>query len=59
DYGILVDLDDQKQLKDAIIEALEKKWDHGKIIKYASENNWENVARKVLQELNDIVAIFV
>ena len=59
DYGILVDLDDQKQLKDAIIEALKKKWDHGKIIKYASENNWENVARKVLQELNDIVAIFV
>jgi glycosyltransferase involved in cell wall biosynthesis len=59
DYGILVDLDDQKQLKDAILEALEKKWDHGKIIKYASENNWENVARKVLQELNDIVAIFV
>ena len=58
DYGILVDLDDQKQLKDAIIEALEKKWDHGKIIEYASENNWENVARKVLQELNDIVAIF-
>nr|QNO45262.1 D-inositol-3-phosphate glycosyltransferase [Methanosarcinales archaeon ANME-2c ERB4]QNO46819.1 D-inositol-3-phosphate glycosyltransferase [Methanosarcinales archaeon ANME-2c ERB4] len=57
-YGILVDLDDQKQLKDAIIEALEKKWDHRKIIEYASENNWENVARKVLQELNDIVAIF-
>ena len=58
-YGILVDLDDQKQLKDAIIEALEKKWDHQKIIEYASENNWENVARKVLQELNNIVAIFV
>ena len=54
DYGILVDLDDQKQLKDAIIEALEKKWDHGKIIKYASENNWENVARKVLQEFKKI-----
>lgn len=59
DYGILVDLDDQKQLKDAIIEALEKKWDHGKIIEYASENNWENVARKVLQEFKNIVAIFV
>ena len=54
DYGILVDLDDQKQLKDAIIEALEKKWDHGKIIEYASENNWENVARKVLQEFKKI-----
>jgi glycosyltransferase involved in cell wall biosynthesis len=51
DYGILVDLDNQKQLKDAIIEALEKKWDHRKIIEYASENNWENVARKVLQEV--------
>jgi len=54
DYGILVDLDDQKQLKDAIMEALDKKWDHGKIIKYASENNWENVARKVLQEFKKI-----
>ena len=54
DYGIMVDLDDQKQLKNAIIEALEKKWDHGKIIKYASENNWENVARKVLREFKII-----
>ncbi len=54
DYGILVDLNDQKQLKNAIIEALEKKWDHRKIIEYASENNWENVARKVLQEFKKI-----
>jgi len=54
DYGILVDLDDQNQLKDAILEALDKKWDHGKIIKYASENNWENVARKVLREFKKI-----
>ena len=53
-YGILVDLNDQKQLKNAIIEALEKKWDHRKIIEYASENNWENVARKVLQEFKKI-----
>jgi len=57
DYGILVDLDDQKQLKNAIIEALEKKWDHRKIIEYAAENNWEEVARKVLQELRKIVTI--
>ena len=54
DYGILVDLNDQNQLKNAIIEALDKKWDHGKIIEYASENNWENVARKVLQEFKKI-----
>jgi glycosyltransferase involved in cell wall biosynthesis len=53
-YGILVDLENQKQLKNAIIEALEKKWDHQKIIEYASENNWENVARKVLQEFKKI-----
>ena len=57
DYGILVDLDDQKQLKNAIIKALEKKWDHRKIIEYAAENNWEEVARKVLQELRKIVTI--
>jgi glycosyltransferase involved in cell wall biosynthesis len=56
DYGILVDLDDQKQLKNAIIEALEKKWDHRKIIEYAAENNWEEVARKVLQEFMRIVS---
>ena len=54
DYGILVDLNDQNQLKNAIIEALDKKWDHGKIIEYASEYNWENVARKVLQEFKKI-----
>ena len=35
---------------------LKKKWDHRKIIEYAAENSWEEVARKVLQELRKIVA---
>jgi len=56
DYGILVDLDDQKQLKNAIIKALEKKWDHRKIIEYAAENNWEEVAQKVLHEFKEIAS---
>jgi IS30 family transposase len=55
-YGILVDLENQKQLKNAIIEALEKKWDHQKIIEYASDNNWKKVAWKVLQEFMRIVS---
>lgn len=48
DYGLLVDLDDQKQLKNTIIHALETKWGYGKIIEYAFQNTWERVAQKVL-----------
>lgn len=56
DYGLLVDLDDQEQLKGAIIQALEIEWDHGKIIEYAFQNTWERVAQKVLHEFKEIVS---
>ena len=55
DYGLLVDLDDQEQLKGAIIQALEIEWDHGKIIEYAFQNTWERVAQKVLHEFRGII----
>ena len=55
DYGILVDLDDQEQLKGAIIQALEIEWDHGKISEYAFQNTWERAAINVLHEFGGII----
>lgn len=54
DYGILIDLGDQEQLRDAIIQALEMEWDHRKIVEYAFQNTWEKVAQKVLHEFQKI-----
>lgn len=56
DYRIIVDHDDQKQLKGAIIQALEIEWDHRKIIEYAFQNTWERVAQKVLHEFKEVVS---
>lgn len=55
DYGMLVDLDDQEILANALIEALKRKWDQEKMVKYANDNTWEKVAENVYQEFKIVL----
>ena len=56
EYGILVKQRNGLHFAKAILTALKKKWDEEKLIEYARENTWDNVALKVYKELQTIVA---
>jgi len=46
DYGILVPPGNEDLLAAAIVQGLNKDWDHQKIMNHAKKNSWENVAKK-------------
>ncbi len=56
DYGILMDGWDKVKWAEAILQALNKKWDRKKIVEYAHKNTWDKVANKVLKEFNSVLA---
>lgn len=45
--GILVEPNSSKELTDAIIQAMEKKWDIKKILDYSKQYTWENVCKRI------------
>lgn len=47
-YGLLCEPADPKDLAKKILIALEREWDHEKIIKYAQQFTWENIAKNIL-----------
>lgn len=49
EYGLLCEPADPKDLAEKILIALEKEWDREKIIKYADQFTWENIAQKVVE----------
>lgn len=55
EFGILIDLDHNGQLEDALIKAYNTTWDKEKMIEYAASNTWENVAKKVVNEFEQIL----
>ncbi len=49
DYGILVEPGNPRELAMAIAEALNKKWDRGKIARYGSQFYWDNIAERIIR----------
>ncbi len=49
DYGFLCPSKDPECLAEKILEALEKDWDRKKIIEYAKQFTWENIAYKIIE----------
>ena len=47
EYGLLCESGNPKELAGKILIALEKEWDHEKIIKYAEDFTWGNLAKKI------------
>lgn len=47
EYGILIDEQTSEAIAEGILKALNKNWDSKKLIEYAKENTWEEVAKKV------------
>lgn len=49
DYGFLVESGNAKDLAEKIKIALYKNWDEGKILNYAEQYRWENIAEQIQQ----------
>lgn len=49
EYGLLCEPANSKDLAEKILYGLTKEWDSKKIIKYAEQFTWENIARKVVE----------
>jgi teichuronic acid biosynthesis glycosyltransferase TuaC len=47
-YGLLVEPADPKDLTEKILVALDRKWDRGKILRYAERFTWENIAKEIV-----------
>lgn len=49
DYGLLARSADSADLMEKITIALEREWDNEKILSYAQQYSWENVAGRIIQ----------
>lgn len=48
DYGLLCDSGRPKELAKNILLVLDKNWDEGKILNYAEQYRWENIASQIV-----------
>lgn len=48
DYGLLVEPGDPKDLAEKILIALDKEWKREKILRYAEQYTWENIAKDII-----------
>ena len=48
DYGFLAEPEDTNDLAEKILIALDKEWDHEKIVKYAQRFTWQNISNDIL-----------
>ncbi len=55
DYGLLCPPADPECLAEKILIALEKDWDREKIIKYAQQFTWENIAKEILRVYEKVI----
>lgn len=55
DYGLLCNPGDPKDLAEKILIALDKKWDHEKIRKYAEQFTWDNIAKQVMAVYEEVL----
>jgi teichuronic acid biosynthesis glycosyltransferase TuaC len=55
EYGVLFDLDNGRQLVEAILKALEKRWDREGIVAYALSNSWEGRIESLIFQFNEVL----
>lgn len=55
DYGLLFDINNKKEMADAILKALGQKWDKNKIISYARSNTWDIRINQLLNNFKEII----
>ncbi|MCK5342985.1 MAG: glycosyltransferase, partial [Candidatus Heimdallarchaeota archaeon] len=53
-FAILVKFGNSDELRDAILEALRKDWDNGKIVEHVSRYSWEIVATQLISEYDKL-----
>jgi len=56
DYGLLCEPANAEDLAEKILTALEKQWNTEKIRRYAEQFTWENIAKRVIEIYNDLLA---
>jgi glycosyltransferase involved in cell wall biosynthesis len=49
DYGLLVEPANPEDLAEEIMMALYREWDSGKILAYAEQYTWENIAKEIMR----------
>jgi glycosyltransferase involved in cell wall biosynthesis len=57
DYGLLSKPANPKDLAEKILIALDKKWNRDKILKYAQQFAWENIAKRIMEIYNKLPSI--
>ena len=55
-YGVIVPVNDQAALRDALEQSLQKKWDRPAISAWGRSRGWDQVAGEVLEEIQAVVA---
>lgn len=54
-YGLLVEPADPETLAEKILIALDKKWDREKILTYAKQFTWENIAKEIMKVYEQVL----
>jgi len=55
-YGIIVPVNDQAALQEALRQALQRQWDRSAICAWGQSRTWAQVAREVFEEMREVVA---
>lgn len=55
--GVIVPFDDHDALVDALNEALERRWDHSRIVNYARDNSWDSRVEILVREFQGLVEL--
>jgi glycosyltransferase involved in cell wall biosynthesis len=59
DYGLLCEPANSKDLAEKILIALDKKWDHERILRYAERFRWENIAEDTINVYKEPKRMYV
>ena len=55
DYGLLCEPANPKELAEKILAALDKEWAREKILEYAEQFTWENIANEIIVIYKSII----
>ncbi|MBI4698890.1 MAG: glycosyltransferase family 4 protein [Nitrospirae bacterium] len=55
EYGLLYNIENEKELSDSIMNALRKNWNKDKIVEFARANSWNVRVNQLLKEFQDLL----